>query len=112
LEDIADKFVKELPKDQDLYILAEQYLKNVGPLLATIVAYGNGDLDGDTINAYTKYENVKDQLEDLDREFKYAIKQEYLTMLQKEEEWLTSDEATEENIRANDYDFTADGKMW
>lgn len=47
--------------------------------------------------------------EDQDREFLRALKEEYWHMLEKESEYLTSDEAVDDGIVANDYDFTYSG---
>lgn len=43
-------------------------------------------------------------------DFEYALLQEYLSMLTKEAEHLQSAEAIDENIQANEYEFTIDGK--
>lgn len=42
--------------------------------------------------------------------FTYSIKQDYLEMLDKEVEWLMSDEQVDESIKANEYEFTDEGK--
>lgn len=49
--------------------------------------------------------------ENLMREFKYDLLEDYLTILRKECEYLTSREAIIETIEANNYDFTEDGKI-
>lgn len=41
-----------------------------------------------------------------------SLLQDYLNLLEKEFEFLTSREGIEGAIRANEYDFTADGKMF
>jgi hypothetical protein len=45
-------------------------------------------------------------------EFKKAILEDYLVILSKEYEYLTSDEAIKETIEANDYDFTEEGDLY
>ena len=52
-----------------------------------------------------------DDNEDTVREFKYALLQEYLSMLLKEVEYMESTENIEENIRGNEYEFTEGGKI-
>lgn len=43
-------------------------------------------------------------------EFTRALLEEYSVMLQKESEYLQSDECADESIRINEYTFTVDGK--
>ena len=57
-----------------------------------------------------KYVEQFDMRREVDEyEFKYGLLQEYLSILNKEYEYLTSQEAIEENIRANEYEFTSSG---
>jgi len=42
-------------------------------------------------------------------EYTYALREEYLSMLRKEYEYLTSTECVDETIRANEYEFLVDG---
>lgn len=53
----------------------------------------------------------EDQNLDNEQEFLDELLEEYSMMLQKEYEYLTSNEAIIETIEANDYDFTLDGKI-
>jgi hypothetical protein len=48
--------------------------------------------------------------EDQIKEFKRALLQEYLAMLDREAEYMESRESIEENIRCNEYEFTEDGR--
>ena len=50
-------------------------------------------------------------LDDLDSEFKKSISEDYRMMLQKEFEYLTSEEAIKECIESNDYEFDINGKL-
>jgi len=43
-------------------------------------------------------------------EFKHALLEEYLVMLRKEAEYIQSNEAVDENIKANEYEFTESGE--
>lgn len=45
-------------------------------------------------------------------EFRERLLREYLGMLEREYEWLLSEENVDESIGANEYDFTADGKRF
>ena len=51
------------------------------------------------------------EYEELEKEFSYALKEEYLSILQNEYEYLTSEEAIIETIEANEYEFTEYGEM-
>ena len=48
----------------------------------------------------------------LDDEFRVSILEDYRIMLQKQYEYLCSEEAIIETIEANDYEFTEDGKLY
>jgi hypothetical protein len=50
--------------------------------------------------------------EEIEREFLRCLLQEYLIILRNESEYLLSDEHAEEMIIANDYDFTAEGRIF
>lgn len=51
-----------------------------------------------------------DEYEAASEEFRNALLEDYSVMLQHEYEYLLSDEAVDENIRANEYTFTENGK--
>ena len=50
--------------------------------------------------------------EESEEEFLKSLLEDYSIMLQKEYEYLTSDEAIIETIEANEYDFTENGKLY
>jgi len=52
-----------------------------------------------------------EKLEELEDDFLKSLLEDYSMMLQNESEYLQSTKAIEETIRANDYDFTDDGKI-
>ena len=49
-------------------------------------------------------------LDALDSNFLYALREDYRITLQKELEYMQSTEQIEETIRANEYEFTEEGK--
>jgi len=49
--------------------------------------------------------------EELDAEFLYSLLEDYRVMLSKEYDYLTSEEAIIETIKANEYEFTEFGKL-
>lgn len=50
--------------------------------------------------------------EDIDREFLRSLCEDYRIILQKEYEWLTSEESIIETIENGDFEFTKDGSVW
>lgn len=59
----------------------------------------------DNIDDYT------DEYYRIANEFLHDILEDYLVMLHKEWKYLRSNECVEENIRCNEYEFTADGEI-
>jgi len=55
--------------------------------------------------------DLDDELDDIESEFLKSIVEDYSIMLQKEYEYLYSDEAIQETIEANEYEFTEDGEQ-
>jgi len=53
-----------------------------------------------------------DAYEELCQEFKATICEDYRIILQAEEDYLCSEEAIIETIKANEYEFTADGTLY
>ena len=58
-----------------------------------------------------KAEDGSDEKEALEKEFEYALLEEYLSMLRGEVEYLQSREAIIESLEANDYEFTKEGSL-
>lgn len=56
-------------------------------------------------------DDYDEKLEELESDFLQSLLEDYSIMLQKEYEYLTTREAIEETIQANDYDFTEDGEI-
>ena len=83
LYDVAKNIVKEYAEGP-LREIADEYLE----------AWGINEDSADDVN------------------FKHMVLQEALAMLQREHDYLLSEEQVEESIRANEYEFTVDGKRW
>jgi len=56
--------------------------------------------------------DLEDKMNDLENDFLKSLLHDYSIMLQNECEYLQSEEAIKETILCNDYDFTADGKIY
>lgn len=69
----------------------------------------NHGKDTDTYKTVKKYDLRKDG--EGHNMFKMLL-EDYLSILEKEYEYLTSREAIEETIRANEYEFTEDGELF
>lgn len=54
----------------------------------------------------------QDEIEELEEEFLKSLCEDYSILLQKEFEYLESDEAIIETIEANEYEFLATGKLF
>lgn len=85
---IAHKIKTEHGFDTPTYELASEFIKEYAAL--------DEDID---VN----------ELRDFENEFLNAILEEYSILLQREYEWLTSEEAIEDTLRANEYEFLEDG---
>lgn len=57
-------------------------------------------------------DDLYDAEQELEAEFEKELLQEYLSILEKDYEYLTEEKAIIETIEANDYEFTADGKLF
>jgi len=56
-------------------------------------------------------EKLENEIDELKDDFKKSITEDYSINLQKEYEYLCSDEAIREHIESNDYEFMEDGKL-
>ena len=112
LLDSAQSIISETGSSCDIHTVAEEYVEKY------MEAYKewrkNQDEDG--CEAWTddnwltefKYSDEDGELCD---EYKKAILEEYLVILRREEDYLTSSSAILDTIRANEYTFTEEGKM-
>ena len=87
----AYKILSEHGKDCETYRTAARYIENRDKL----------DID-----------NQNKELEELDSQFLHDILGDYSMQLQKESEYLQSDEAIIEAIQANEYEFLESGKKY
>ncbi|MFA5153237.1 MAG: hypothetical protein WC554_11800 [Clostridia bacterium] len=91
-EDVATSIIKTHGESCDTYKTATNYLTELENIVAN-----TPDDDPDT--------------EDIDTEFTRAILEDYLSMLRQNYEYRGSRKSIIETIEANDYEFTADGKL-
>lgn len=92
-QQVAQLVIENHGKDCETYKTCKTFLENVNEMPET---------------------TEKNQLQwnEICYEFLESILEDYSILLQKEYEYLYSDKCVEENITANEYTFTADGKRF
>lgn len=104
--DVAQLITKNHGEQCDTHKLAAKYISNWNALV---------EKHSDGINKERVSEEHEDEFDeqasDLDNEFERELLEEYLTILRKEYDYLTSAEAIKETIECNEYEFTKDGKL-
>lgn len=103
--DVAQKIIKEHGEMCETYKTAAAFIKD----WAELVAKHSDGIKLDEVAEDNEYEFDQDA-EELEEEFSRDIGHDFLTLLQKEEEYLNSDEFIIETIEANEYEFTEEGK--
>lgn len=104
--EICQKIIDSHGKDCDTYKLASEYLKNYSDL---VTRFSDG-INTDKVSEENE-SDFDEYADDLDQEFIKNLSDEYSSMLQKDYDYLTSEEAIIEALVSNDYDFTEDGKI-
>jgi len=100
----ANKIIENHGPDCETYKDAAQFLADYEKTLENAEKNEDGDF---LYNIETEQE-----LEELEDEFLYSLSEDYRIMLDKEYEYLTSEEAISETLIINEYDFTEDGEMY
>jgi len=101
-EETAHKIEKEHGETCETYKTAKAYFKERDELIDTWPKDESGELENE-------YE-LDGKLDEIDEEFLKALQEDYRIMLEKEMEWLLSEEQCTDAIIANEYEFTEDGK--
>ena len=96
-ETTAHYITKNHGEQCETYKTAAAYLKERDELIDTWPSDG----DQDTLD---------EKLDELDEEFTESILEDYRIILDKEHDYRLSDEAIDEDISANEYLFTEEGK--
>ena len=100
----ADKIIEEHGKDCDTFKTATAFLADRDKL---VKKYSNGT---DRVTEENENEFDKD-CDALEKDFLHDILEDYRIILQKEHDYLTSEAAIIETIKANNWTFTAEGKL-
>jgi len=100
--EVAQNTISEHGETCETHKLAQDFLHEHAPIFSD---YMNEESEN-----YESKE-LEDDLMHLEDEFTKDLLNEYASMLQKEFEYLTSEEAIIETIEANGYEFTEDGQQ-
>lgn len=103
--EVARKITEEHGEKCQTHITAKNFLKEWGDL---VLQHSNG-VETDIVAEENAYEFDKDA-DGLEEEFLKNLLSDYADILQKQYEYLYSDEAIKETIQANAYEFTEDGE--
>lgn len=106
-ERCAELILKEHGEDCETYSTARNYLFDREKL---VKKYS----DGNNIDQVTEdnEDEFDQECDELDADFLHSLCEDYSIILQKESEYLTSEEAIVETITANEYEFTIDGNLF
>lgn len=103
--EIASRIKENVKESTDLYNLAVNFIGDHDQIIDSTSKDENGDFEDE-------YTDVDKPMDELEEQFKLDLQKEHISILRKEYEYLTSRESIEETIRANEYEFTEDGKFW
>lgn len=103
-EESAHRIEAEHGPECDTYKTSMGYLKARDAVIDTWPRNEDGELEDEW--------SLDEKLDALDDEFRHDILEDYLVMLRKEYEYLTSRESIMETIDANGYEFTEDGNIY
>lgn len=88
---VAENILSDHGEGCETYEIAKQYLANWDILTE---------------------DEKEEQEEEQEKEFFQQLREEYLAMLRREFEYMTSEEAIKESIICNEYEFTSEGELY
>lgn len=100
-EETAHKIEKEHGETCETHKTAKAYLKERDGVIESAERDENGEF---TLK-------IDDKLNECDAEFLRSLLEDYRIMLERNIEYQNSDEAVDENIEANEYEFNEEGKI-
>jgi hypothetical protein len=92
-QDVATNIMDNWGQDTDIYKIASAFLEEY-------------------TNLVTNDDPSASDIEDREEEFLNQLGEEYLSLLDKEYDWLTSDEAIADTLEINEYTFLENGKRY
>ena len=104
-ETIARNIIKTYGKKEAVYQTATNFLESFSKIQKEL----ESDLEE---NQEDKIYDLEEEKEELEKEFEKELQEDFLSMLRREYEYQTSEEAIKESLIVNDYDFTVEGKIF
>ena len=105
--DICQKIIMEYGEGCKTYKIATKFLLDHDEL---VKKYSNG-IKTDIV-AEDNEEDFDNEIIELETELHHELSEEYLSILRKEYEYLTSEEAIAETLEANEIEFTINGETY
>lgn len=115
--DTAKYIVENHGAHCDTHITSANFLKEQTEIMTELARYeAEYDLpeekrERDIESISLDIETCEERIEELAREYRDELAEDILANLQKEYDYLTSEEAIVETFRANEYEFTTDGRI-
>ncbi len=106
-EDICQKIIMEHGENCETHKIATKFLSDYEEL---VKKYSNGIKTN--IVAEDNEEDFDNEIIELETELHHELSEEYLSILRKEYEYLTSEEAIIEALEANEIEFTINGETY
>ena len=105
--DICQKIIMEYGENCETRKIATKFLSDYDEL---VKKYSNG-IKTDIV-AEDNEEDFDNEIIELETELHHELSEEYLSILRKEYEYLTSEEAIAETLEANEIEFTINGETY
>jgi len=105
--DVAQNILRDHGESCDTHALATQFMADWNTL---VEKYSDG-IDTNRVTENNEYD-FDQEADKLEADFEYSLREEYLSLLRREFEYLTSEEAVRETIEANEYQFLETGKQY
>jgi len=111
----APRVIREYaPQDKDLHRIADQ-LSVLGSGFTVTITHSGRYCHEYCTRFEFSFDTERGDADDIEEDVKYwlrAFMRWTYRQLEKEYEYLTSDEAVRETLAANEYEFDADGRIW
>lgn len=106
--DCAQAIIANHGEDCETYKTAKRFLLSIDSLNEEYPE----NADGERVSDIDGEDNYEEEKEELEKEFLHSLLEDYRIMYDKECDYHSSSEYVDENIIANGYTFTADGKRF
>jgi hypothetical protein len=106
-KDICQKIIMEHGENCETHKIATKFLSDYDEL---VKRYSDGIIK-DIVSEYNE-EDFDNEIIELETELHHELSEEYLSILRKEYEYLTSEEAIIEALEANEIEFTINGEIY